>query len=76
MQSRMNSPTMIVPEAFQALQALGKALFTSAEKSGVPNRTLFLAYLRASQINGDSVCVELHSRNAMAEVKRQRDFWP
>jgi len=57
---------MIVPEAIQALQALGKALFASAEKTGVPNRTLFLAYLRASQINGDSVCVELHSRNALA----------
>ena len=66
MQSRMNSPVMIVPEAIQALQALGKALFASAEKTGVPNRTLFLAYLRASQINGDSVCVELHSRNALA----------
>jgi AhpD family alkylhydroperoxidase len=57
---------MIVPDAIQALQALGKALFASAEKSGVPSRTLFLAYLRASQINGDSVCVELHSRNALA----------
>ncbi|WP_240420116.1 carboxymuconolactone decarboxylase family protein [Paenibacillus periandrae] len=60
MQSRMHSPAMIVPEAIQALQALGKALFASAEKTGVPSRTLFLAYLRASQINGDSVCVELH----------------
>jgi AhpD family alkylhydroperoxidase len=66
MQSRMNSPAMIVPEAIQALQALGKALFASAEKTGIPSRTLFLAYLRASQINGDSVCVELHSRNALA----------
>jgi AhpD family alkylhydroperoxidase len=66
MQSRMNSPAMIVPEVFQALQALGKALFASAEKADIPNRTLFLVYLRASQINGDSVCVELHSRNALA----------
>ncbi|MBP1989757.1 carboxymuconolactone decarboxylase family protein [Paenibacillus eucommiae] len=66
MQSRMSSPVMIVPEAVQALQSLGKALFMSAEKTGVPSRTLFLAYLRASQINGDSVCVELHSRNALA----------
>ncbi|MEK3722501.1 carboxymuconolactone decarboxylase family protein [Paenibacillus sp. FSL H8-0034] len=66
MQSRMQSPAMIVPEAIQALQALGKALFASAETTGVPSRTLFLAYLRASQINGDSVCVELHSRNALA----------
>ncbi|MCM3270419.1 carboxymuconolactone decarboxylase family protein [Paenibacillus elgii] len=66
MKSRMDSPVMIVPDASQALQALGKALFASAEKTGIPSRTLFLAYLRASQINGDSVCVELHSRNALA----------
>jgi len=65
MQPRMDSPVTIVPEAIQALQALGKALFASAESSGVPRRTLFLAYLRASQINGDSVCVDLHSRNAL-----------
>jgi AhpD family alkylhydroperoxidase len=62
----MKSPATIVPEAMEALQALGKALFTSAEAAGVPKSTLFLAYLRASQINGDTVCVELHSRNAMA----------
>ncbi|WP_163853717.1 carboxymuconolactone decarboxylase family protein [Paenibacillus elgii] len=66
MKSRMDSPVMIVPDASQALQALGKALFASAEQTGIPSRTLFLAYLRASQINGDSVCVELHSRNALA----------
>ncbi|MGO4549292.1 carboxymuconolactone decarboxylase family protein [Paenibacillus sp. 2TAB23] len=66
MKSRMDSPVMIVPAASQALQALGKALFASAEKTGIPSSTLFLAYLRASQINGDSVCVELHSRNALA----------
>ncbi|MHA2858207.1 carboxymuconolactone decarboxylase family protein [Paenibacillus sp. HGF5] len=66
MKSRIDSPATIVPDATQALQALGKALFESAEQTGIPKRTLFLAYLRASQINGDSVCVELHSRNALA----------
>jgi len=55
-----------LPEAGQALQSLGKALFASAEDNKVPARTLFLAYLRVSQINRDSVCVDLHSRNAMA----------
>lgn len=64
MQSRMNSPVMIVPEAMPALQSLAQALFASADQSGLPRRTLFLAYLRTSQINGDSVCVDLHSRNA------------
>ncbi len=66
MQSRMKSPVIILPEVGQSLQALGKSIFTSAENYGVPARTLFLAYLRASQINGDSVCVDLHSRNALA----------
>lgn len=64
MKPRMNTPAMIVPDAMPSLQALGKALFASAEQAGVPAKTLFLSYLRASQINGDSVCVELHSRNA------------
>lgn len=66
MQSRMKSPAMILPDASQALQDLAKALFASAEQFGVPKRTLFLAYLRASQINGDSVCVDLHAHNALA----------
>lgn len=65
-QSRMSNPIMGLPEVGQSLQALGRALFASAEKNTLPTRTLFLAYLRASQINGDSVCVDLHSRNALA----------
>jgi len=65
MQSRMTSPAVIVPEAMPALQALGQSLFASAAASGIPTKTLFLAYLRISQINGDSVCVDLHSRNAL-----------
>jgi alkylhydroperoxidase family enzyme len=53
MQARMNNPVMIVPEAMKALRALG----SSAEEQAVPARTLTLAHLRASQINGCSVCV-------------------
>lgn len=55
MQPRMKT---ISPDAVQALQALGKA----AEQSGAPPRTLALAHLRASQINGCSVCVDLSYR--------------
>ncbi len=58
MQARMNNPAMIIPEAMQALQALGK----TAEKAGVPPKTLGLIELRASQINGCSVCVDMHAR--------------
>jgi AhpD family alkylhydroperoxidase len=38
---------------------LGKA----AQRAGVPARTLDLVHLRASQINGCSVCVDMHSRD-------------
>jgi AhpD family alkylhydroperoxidase len=56
MQAPMSSAAMIVPAA---LQALGK----SAEQGGVPSRTIELVHLRASQINGCSICVDMHSRN-------------
>lgn len=58
MQARMNNPVMIIPEAMQALQALAKA----GEKAGVPMKTVGLIELRASQINGCSVCVDMHAR--------------
>ncbi len=60
MQARMSHPAMIVPDAMQALQALGK----SVDKGSVPSRTLELVNLRASQINGCSVCVDGHPRIA------------
>jgi AhpD family alkylhydroperoxidase len=62
---RIASPVALVPDLADPLQALGRALFASAEQTGIPKRTLYLTYLRVSQINGDSVCVELHSRNAL-----------
>lgn len=54
-QARMKNPAMLLPEAMQAAQALAK----SAEKGGVPQQTLELVHLRASQINGCSVCVDM-----------------
>ena len=58
MEARMKSPVMIFPEAMQALQALSKSI----ENAGVPRKTLELVHLRASQINGCSVCLDMHSR--------------
>jgi AhpD family alkylhydroperoxidase len=58
-QARMKNPALIVPEALQAIRALGK----SVEKGGVPLRTLELIRLRASQINGCSPCVDMHARD-------------
>ncbi len=57
MQSRMTNPAFVVPEALKALNSLG----SSISKGGVPNTTLELVRLRASQINGCSLCVEMHA---------------
>ena len=51
---------MIVPDAMPALMALSK----STTKGGVPKRTIDLVHLRASQINGCSVCLEMHASDA------------
>ncbi len=59
MKARMTSPVMIFPQAMQALQALGKA----ADEGGVPRTTTDLVLLRVSQINGCSVCVDMHARD-------------
>jgi AhpD family alkylhydroperoxidase len=53
----MKNPVMILPDALEALLALNK----SAE-SGLPDTTRKLVHLRASQINGCSVCVDMHAR--------------
>ncbi|HTA45955.1 MAG TPA: carboxymuconolactone decarboxylase family protein [Bryobacteraceae bacterium] len=58
MQARMKNPAMIVPNAMQALQALAKC----AENAGLSARTIGLVHLRASQINGCSVCLDMHAR--------------
>jgi AhpD family alkylhydroperoxidase len=58
MTSRMKNVAMVMPDALQALLAFGK----TAENGSVPVKTIQLVQLRASQINGCSVCVDLHSR--------------
>ncbi|HWE88664.1 MAG TPA: carboxymuconolactone decarboxylase family protein [Pseudonocardiaceae bacterium] len=59
MEARMSHPAMILPDVMQALLALGKA----TSKAGLPRTTADLVNLRASQINGCSVCVHMHSRD-------------
>jgi AhpD family alkylhydroperoxidase len=58
MQPRMKNPAMALPGAMEALMTLAK----STEKCGVPRTTLELMNTRASQINGCSVCVDMHAR--------------
>jgi AhpD family alkylhydroperoxidase len=59
MKERMAHPAFALPGAFDALQALGAA----ADKGGLPKTTAYLVHLRASQINGCSVCVHMHARD-------------
>jgi AhpD family alkylhydroperoxidase len=59
----MSNPAISVPGAMNALQALSKA----ASHSALPKATIGLVTLRASQINGCSVCVEMHTRELKAE---------
>ena len=59
MKARMNHPVMVVPDAMKALQALGEST-----KPALPEKLLELVHLRASQINGCSVCVDMHPKLA------------
>lgn len=63
MEARMTHPAFLVPDAMKALIGYGNA----AEGLGVPAETLEMVHLRASQINGCSVCVELHA-NALRKA--------
>jgi AhpD family alkylhydroperoxidase len=60
MEARITSPAMSLPGVFDALQALAAA--TSVP--GLPRRTRELVNLRASQINGCTVCLDIHARSA------------
>jgi AhpD family alkylhydroperoxidase len=53
----MKHPVFVLPAAREALNALDKSTNTNE----VPHVTHKLVHLRASQINGCSVCVDMHS---------------
>lgn len=59
MEARMQHPVYVLPDALNALIALSKA----AETSGISKTVTNLATLRASQINGCSVCVGMHAKD-------------
>jgi AhpD family alkylhydroperoxidase len=59
MQARMKNPAMVLG-AMQPVQALFKAVYAG----GVPQATLELVHLRASQVNGCSACVDSGAKAA------------
>jgi AhpD family alkylhydroperoxidase len=52
----MKNPAMLLPELMQPLQAVG-----GQAGKHLPEKTLGLVHLRASQINGCSVCLDMHA---------------
>ncbi len=58
MQARIENPVQTIPGAMQALQQLA----ATTHHAGIPPATLQLIELRASQINGCAVCLDMHSR--------------
>ncbi len=65
MQSRMPHPITLLPDLLPALQALHRA----AHVDTVPHITIALVELRSSQINGCSICVDMHA----ADLKKSGD---
>ncbi len=60
MPARIKNPAGILPGLMPAIGGLIKA----AHSAGVPQQTLELVHLRASQINGCSPCVDSGARSA------------
>jgi AhpD family alkylhydroperoxidase len=71
MHARIDNPALTVPGALTALQGVASAI----RQAGIPDTTLYLVELRASQINGCSICVDIHSRELkLAGERDERIF--
>lgn len=64
MQPRMKNPALSMPGALEALQSLSRAVHEAADEAGIPRSTIDLVEVRASQINGCAVCLDMHTRGA------------
>lgn len=71
MQPRMQNPAMLVPGAMDAVVALTRSVRTGA----VPDATLELVHLRASQVNGCSSCIDAGSRTAKKAGETDERLW-
>lgn len=71
LKSRMKNPVMIVPDALQHLLTIGK----TAKSSNLPDRTIGLVHLRASQINGCAFCVDMHARDLKKDGETDERLW-
>jgi AhpD family alkylhydroperoxidase len=71
MKARMTNPAMVLPDAMTAIQGLYKA----TSKGGVPQETLELVHLRASQINGCSACVDAGGKTGRKAGVSEEKLW-
>ncbi len=71
MQARMTHPVMVLPDAMKALLALSRA----AQSGTVAETTHQLIHLRVSQINGCSVCVDMHARELKDAGEQDERIW-
>lgn len=71
MQARMTNPVMVLPDGMKALLALGKA----AQSGTVAETTHTLIHLRVSQINGCSLCVDMHARQLKKAGEKDERIW-
>ena len=71
MQARMTNPVKVLPDAMRALLALSRASQTGT----LPATTHHLVHLRASQINGCSLCVDLHARELRDAGEPDQRIW-
>jgi AhpD family alkylhydroperoxidase len=60
MTPRMTNPVLLLPDALEAALALS----ASTAKGDLPQHLMELVLLRSSQINGCSVCVDMHTKGA------------
>jgi len=71
MDARMSQPVTVLPDAMKALLALSKA----AQVGTIPPAMHQLIQLRVSQINGCSVCVDLHARALKRLGEQDERIW-
>ena len=71
MEARMTHPVMVLPDAMKALVALSKA----AQSGTIPPAIPQLVNLRVSQINGCSVCVDMHARELKNLGEKDERIW-
>jgi AhpD family alkylhydroperoxidase len=71
MQPRIKTPALTLPGALEALLAVNK----STERCGIPRATLELVHGRVGQINGCSVCVDMHARALKKLGESEARIW-